>query len=137
MINYDPKKKQPMPVGNGPAVEPQVLMYLKVKIEDALEHDDIDRANQLNYAADDIKARGRMGFEKYKSVLRANNGRDQLLDLLEELYDGIQYGFAAGLEGKGLGTSIAMQLVEFAIRVREQLDTEYEAKNISPSPRPL
>lgn len=128
MIRYDPEKKQPLPVGDGPEVEPRIITYLKLQIERALEKDDIDRANQLNYAADDIKARGRMGLKKYGQTLRAHNGRNQLLDILEELYDGVQYGFAAALEGESIGGQVAIQLLELALIVRARLDEKFEGK---------
>ena len=40
---------------------------------------------------EDIKKRKKMGKAKYGVPLRANNGRDALQDLAEELMDAIQY----------------------------------------------
>ena len=39
----------------------------------------------------DIKERKRVGTERYGTPLQANNGRDALVDLYQELLDAVQY----------------------------------------------
>jgi hypothetical protein len=58
-------QQQPLPQGKGPAIAPLVCA--------------------------DIMARNEMGVKKYGEALRANNGRDALVDLYQELLDGAQY----------------------------------------------
>lgn len=40
---------------------------------------------------EDIQARKEFGTKKYGEPLMANNGRDALVDLYQELLDGVQY----------------------------------------------
>jgi hypothetical protein len=38
-----------------------------------------------------LKARKELGLDRYKTILQANNGRDALLDLTDELGDAVVY----------------------------------------------
>ena len=45
----------------------------------------------LNQVLADLQERAEIGKEKYGTYLRANNGRDALWDLYQELLDGVMY----------------------------------------------
>lgn len=83
---------QPLPVPNeGPSMHDLVI-------------EDLDRWPASRAEAEAVKAlmleRKRIGFERYKSLLQAGNGRDWHRDLAEELADAAAYA-RLGLEETG------------------------------------
>jgi hypothetical protein len=63
-----------------------VLAYL-VKQRDGIKADE----EALGKAIEVIEAQSAAGLKKYGTVLKTNNGRDALLDAIQELADALQY----------------------------------------------
>lgn len=80
----DPATDQPAPV---PSDEPGAHLTAMRRLH---------RAGAPAAVIDLMAARYRLGLEKYGAVLHADNGRDHLLDLLEELADAVAYATALG-----------------------------------------
>jgi predicted ArsR family transcriptional regulator len=99
-------KVQALPTGNGIDVATEAAEELK-----RLGH------HQL---AEDIEARIRMGEKKYGTRLKSHNGRDALLDLLQEALDAINYAKQLEVEGLDDGTFFR-QSVALAVAVRERM----------------
>jgi len=107
MSGEDAAKVQPMPTGNGTDVAVEVAKHM--------------RTMQLDDIADDIEARIRLGEKKYGTRLKANNGRDAMLDLYQEILDGCNYAKQLVLENKDDGTLFGA-LVILATTVKSRLD---------------
>lgn len=75
MSNTNASTPQPMPTGNGVPV--------------------------IDYVVSDIVARSVVGTRKYGTPLRANNGRDALMDAYQEALDLVMYLRQAILERDG------------------------------------
>lgn len=89
---------QPAPVGKGKAILPLVLA--------------------------DLKARAVMGKKKYGTLLRAHNGRDALMDLAQELLDGMMYLYQYREEMKCLGNDLR-RLSALLAAVRSPVQVEF------------
>ena len=96
-----------MPTGNGIDVAVEVAKDL--------------RAVGLENIAEDTEARIRLGEKKYGTRLKANNGRDAMLDLYQEVLDGCNYAKQLVIENKDNG-DLFNQLVSLAITVKARLD---------------
>jgi hypothetical protein len=99
-------KTQPMPTGNGIDVAAEAAGDLR-----RLGFPDV---------ADDIEARIRLGEKKYGTRLKSHNGRDAMLDLYQEILDGINYSKQLEIEGREDDTFFRC-LVELATVVRGKL----------------
>lgn len=102
-------KVQPMPTGDG--------------IDVAQEAADDLRAMGLPEIAEDIEARIRLGERKYGTRLKSHNGRDAMLDLYQEVLDGINYSKQLVIEGRDDDTFFRC-LVDLAAVVRSKLHQE-------------
>lgn len=107
MSGEDAAKVQAMPTGNGVDVAVEVANDL--------------RAMGLEYIAEDTEARIRLGEQKYGTRLKANNGRDAMLDLYQEVLDGINYSKQLVIENKDDDTFFRT-LVDLAILIKGKLD---------------
>src|SRR5277367_1675110 len=107
MSGEDAARVQPMPTGNGIDVAVEVANDL--------------RKIGLENIAEDTEARIRLGEQKYGTRLKANNGRDAMLDLYQEVLDGCNYAKQLVIENKDDGT-LFNQLVALAIVVKIKLD---------------
>jgi hypothetical protein len=104
----DAAKVQPMPMGNGIDVAVEVAKDL--------------RAMGFENIAEDIEARIRLGEKKYRTRLKAHNGRDAMLDLYQEILDGINYARQLVIEDKDDDTFFRC-LVDLAVLVKGKLDS--------------
>jgi len=107
MAGEDAAKVQPMPTGNG----------IDVAVEAAKDI----RAMGLDNIAEDTEARIRLGEKKYGTRLKAHNGRDAMLDLYQEVLDGINYAKQLVIENKDDDTFFRC-LVELAGLIKNKLD---------------
>lgn len=107
MSGEDAAKVQPMPTGNGIDVAVEVAKKLR---EFGFEH-----------IAEDTEARIRLGEQKYGTRLKANNGRDAMLDLYQEVLDGCNYAEQLVIENKDDG-SLFKSLVALAVFIKGKLD---------------
>lgn len=94
---------QPLPQpGRGPLSHDTVISQLRWRYPTAAV---------LESLCADVKARQELGISRYGRPLQAHNGRDVLLDLYEELLDGLAY-CATAMEEFGTGDRhLAAQLV--------------------------
>lgn len=98
-------KRGPAPTGNGPVVLPYVL--------------NIAHALNLSYGplvVGDLTDRAEMGKAKYGTYLRAQNGRDAEVDLLQELYDAAMYSGQCRMEEKPGG-----EILETVLKMAAQV----------------
>jgi len=107
MAGEDAAKVQPMPTGNG----------IDVAVEAAKDI----RAMGLDNIAEDTEARIRLGEKKYGTRLKAHNGRDAMLDLYQEVLDGINYAKQLVIENKDDDTFFRC-LVDLASLIKNKLD---------------
>ncbi len=114
---------QPPPVPR-PDVIPvweNVLQDFKVRYEDALQGiDDVGKETAWN-VVNDLRARDKLGRERYGTPLTVNNGRDQLVDAYQELLDGAAYLRAAWLEGHQVRDVYYAQL-DVIMKIRMMID---------------
>ncbi len=114
---------QPPPVPR-PDVIPvweNVLQDFKVRYEDALQGiDDVGKETAWN-VVNDMRARDKLGRERYGTLLIVNNGRDQLVDAYQELLDGAAYLRAAWLEGHQVRDVYYAQL-DVIMKIRMMID---------------
>jgi hypothetical protein len=103
---YDAAAAEPMPVGNG--IDVAVVAAEKLK------------ELGLNEIAEDIEARIRLGERKYGTRLKAFNGREPLMDLYQEVLDGINYSQQCVIEGKDDG-SLRDPLIALAVEINKRL----------------
>ena len=103
--HYDAAAPQPIPVGDG--IDVAVVAAERLK---ALGLDEI---------AEDIEARIRLGERKYGTRLKAFNGRDALMDLYQEVLDGINYAQQCVIEGKDEDGGFFHVLVSLAVEVQK------------------
>lgn len=107
-------KPEPSPVQRGELVTPSLVAWLRAR-------GDIGAA-QL------VRERDAFGRQKYGQGLMTGDGRDTVEDLLQELGDGLQYGWKAVLQGIDLATLRPLALSLLAIidessrRASEQRD---------------
>jgi hypothetical protein len=107
MAGEDAAKVQPMPTGDG----------VDVAVEAAKDL----RAMGLDYIAEDTEARIRLGEKKYGTRLKSHNGRDAMLDLYQEVLDGINYAKQLVIEDKDDDTFFRC-LVDLACLIKVKLD---------------
>ena len=79
------------------------------------------RALGLDHIAEDVEARIRLGEKKYGTRLKAHNGRDAMLDLYQEVLDGVNYSKQLVIERKD-DDSFYRALVDLACLVKAKLD---------------
>ena len=79
------------------------------------------RDQGLDHIAEDVEARIRLGERKYGTRLKANNGRDAMLDLYQEVLDGVNYSKQLVIEGRD-DDSFYRSLVDLACMVKNKLD---------------
>ena len=73
----------------------------------------------------DLKARKKKGFESYGTALQAHNGRNALMDLYQEVTDGVQY--ARQVQEEGVTPAIQpiyANLFAMMIRVKQLLNEQ-------------
>lgn len=70
----------------------------------------------------DMRERDQLGRARYGVPLTAHNGRDQLVDLYQELLDGAAYARAAMLEGNVGLADIYYRLLDDIVNVRSIID---------------
>lgn len=58
------------------------------------------RGSGMHEQADEVEARAAFGLAKYGTALTADNGRDHLNDMRQELADALQYARAAVISGR-------------------------------------
>lgn len=85
----------------------------------------VEAANELKnmglpHIAEDIEARIRMGEKKYGTRLKSHNGRDAMLDLLQEALDAINYAKQLQIEGLDDGTFFNKS-VDLAVAIRKRM----------------
>jgi hypothetical protein len=68
----------------------------------------------------DIEKRVQMGAEKYGKRLNSHNGRSALVDLYQELLDGVNYAYQLKLEGLDDGM-LCKKLLKIAGGVRRRI----------------
>jgi hypothetical protein len=107
MSGEDAAKIQPMPTGDGVDVAVEVAKDL--------------RTRSLEHIAEDTEARIRLGEKKYGTRLKAHNGRDAMLDLYQEVLDGINYAKQLVIEDKDDETFYNC-LVDLACLIKVKLD---------------
>ncbi len=100
---------QPLPTGDGIDIAAEAANDLRIR--------------GLIQVAEDIEARIRMGEKKYGTRLKSHNGRDAMLDLYQEVLDGINYSKQLVIEGRDDDTFFNC-LVELAAVVRRKLNGE-------------
>ena len=96
-----------MPTGNGVDVAVEVAKKLRVL--------------GLENIAEDTEARIRLGEKKYGTRLKAHNGRDAMLDLYQEVLDGLNYSEQLVVENKDNG-GLFNTLVALAVIIKGKLD---------------
>ena len=132
MKKFDAAHRQQLPTGEGQDVATAVLAYIhkqvnfhaaKSAIREAGEGSSIgsDVAKILTFVGDDIEARVRSGERKYGVRLRAHNGRNALLDLYQEILDGVNYAQQIALEGNMQIGQLMISLVDTAVVIRRAL----------------
>ena len=107
MSGEDAARVQAMPTGDGIDVAVEVAKDLRTR---GLEH-----------IAEDTEARIRLGEKKYGTRLKAHNGRDAMLDLYQEVLDGVNYAKQLVIEKKDDDTFYNC-LVDLACLVKVKLD---------------
>jgi hypothetical protein len=107
---YDAAAIQPKPTGDGVDVAVVAADHLR-----ALGHIKI---------AEDIEARIRLGERKYGTRLKSHNGRDAMLDLYQEVLDGINYAQQCKIEGLDDG-GLLFSMIGMAVWVSEKMRKAY------------
>ena len=92
---------EPMPCGDGKPVTEELIKELSRDWGGTPETLDITAA---------LLERSKIGFGKYGTVLRVNNGRDCVNDLEQELLDALQYLKQARMEGKKIPRRVLVEL---------------------------
>jgi len=114
---YDAAAPQPTPTGNG--IDVAVVAAEKLK------------ALGLNQIAEDIEDRIRLGERKYGTRLKAFNGREPLMDLYQEVLDGINYSQQCVIEGFDPDSNFFNVLVALAIGIQKTIEAEACKKSTS------
>jgi|SRR5579863_5373763 len=114
---YDAAAPQPTPTGDG--IDVAVVAAERLK------------ALGLNEIADDIEARIRLGERKYGTRLKAFNGREPLMDLYQEVLDGINYSQQCVIEGLDPQSNFFNVLVSLAIGIQKAIEAEACKKSTS------
>jgi hypothetical protein len=104
--HYDAAVVQPKPTSKSDDIDVAVVAAARLK------------ELGLNEVAEDIEARIRLGERKYGTRLKAFNGRDALIDLYQEVLDGINYSQQCQIEGKDDGSFFHV-LVSLAVEVQK------------------
>ena len=130
MLDSIATKQQPAPSGDGIIVLEQVLRRLRAMEENR-------SLGPIAYISlvKDLKDRAEMGFKKYGTYLRTNNGRDPQVDMYQELLDALMYSTQALLEGNKLAEVFFDVLVALSAQMAYQLRevTECTEKRSTPS----
>lgn len=79
------------------------------------------RAMGLDHIAEDTEARIRLGEKKYGTRLKSHNGRDAMLDLYQEVLDGVNYSKQLVIENKDDDTFFRC-LVDLACLIKAKLE---------------
>lgn len=108
--HYDAAAVQPKPVSKNEDIDVAVVAAARLK------------ELGLNEVAEDIEARIRLGERKYGSRLKAFNGRNALLDLMQESLDAINYAQQCQIEGLDNGTLFS-RAVELTVLIKNKLDS--------------
>src|SRR5208282_5180128 len=111
---YDAALRQQLPTGDGKDVADYVVSLFG--------------SPSWNHAAcliPDIEARVASGEKKYGTRLKTDNGRDAVLDLYQEILDGVNYAAQNILENAAKGSEAAepyirifQTLVDLAVQVK-------------------
>jgi|SRR5208282_1897984 len=91
------------------------------QVDVAVEAAEELRVRGLHEIAEDIEARILLGERKYGSRLKTHNGRDALLDLMQECLDSINYAKQVQLEGLDTG-GLFEKAVEITVLVKQKID---------------
>jgi hypothetical protein len=106
---------QPLPKpGTGPDIQSLVIEDLQGR-----------RNPSAQRVSGDIASRRLVGIERYGTALEANNGRDAVRDLYEELLDGATYARQVIEEGAApllFRVGVYEELLGLCLRVRAHLD---------------
>lgn len=86
-------KAEPDPAGDDFAV----FQWATIHVEEAIRDEDL-------WLSDALRERAKIGKEKYGDYLRIHNGRNPLVDYLQEQLDAIMYASQAHLENPGSDT---------------------------------
>jgi len=89
---------QPPPTGQGADVTQAVIAELRQRDRVAAQFGIAIDESLTQTLIEELMARSAAGVKKYGTVLRANNGRDALLDGIQEAYDLCCYLMQAYLE---------------------------------------
>ena len=117
MLDSIATKQQPAPSGDGIIVLEQVLRRLRAMEENR-------SLGPIAYISlvKDLKDRAEMGFKKYGTYLRTNNGRDPQVDTYQELLDAIMYSMQTRLDGSRTAGQFFELLVSLAARLVYSLE---------------
>jgi hypothetical protein len=86
--------EQPMPVQGQEAVTP----FLKVLLKEISTITPEYKSDIIDIMVQKLEEREKIGIERYGTSLMTHNGRDSFKDLLDELYDALQYALQNMLE---------------------------------------
>lgn len=76
----------------------------------------------LQAIREDLIARAEIGEKKYGTKLRIKNGRRAIVDLYQEIMDGIMYSAQARIEGDEQGGQYVEILIQVASQIAAELD---------------
>jgi hypothetical protein len=82
----------------------------------------------IELVVSDMRERDRVGRERYGMPLTAHNGRDQLVDLYQELLDAAVYARAGMLEGNFGVAAVYHNTLDSVFLVREMIDVRDSRK---------
>ena len=87
--------------------------------------------NKGHLVLQDVLDRKRVGFERYGTMLQANNGRDPVKDMYQELLDALVYGQQVLVEHEGLRVfeSITEDIFRICCCIREIIDVDQECSS--------
>jgi hypothetical protein len=108
-VAVDAAKPEPAPTGQGEDVGARVVDFLK--------------SVSLHKIAEDIETRLSFGEKKYGTRLKANNGRDFLMDAYQEVLDFLNYSMQGHMEGNEGYLHIFELGTVLANKIRTLLDT--------------
>lgn len=117
----DAALRQPLPIGDGDDVAKAVVSVLS-------------NWPETRCLVADIEARVASGEKKYGTRLKTNNGRNAVLDLYQEILDGVNYSMQNVMEKAPQGLKAAepydqlfRELVGLSVRVKALLNAQEEA----------
>lgn len=118
-------KPQPAPTGHGDIVLGHVLARLRDIRQGAVLRRGVPAtvtARGIDILWEDLNARADIGQKKYGTMLRANNGRNALVDLYQEITDAIMYAYQARIEGDNEIGNFVEPLIELGAQLAVILD---------------